>query len=162
MTEYLIQMWDLAKTGDKQGVIFFAALYALVLLTYSLIHQIRIANWPSTTGRLLAANVDKFGGSHANLSDQDYVSKALYEYTVGGVTYQGSRVSPWVIVASHNARFILQSQLKKIKKNADGSVELYYSPSKPSKSFLIKPSATGMVVTFVLAVAPIAFYWQNY
>ena len=162
MTEYLLQMWDLAKTGDKQGVVFFAALYAFVLLTYSLIYQIRIANWPSTTGRLIAADVDKFGVTHTLRSEQDYVSNALFEYTVDGATHQGTRVSPWVIVASHNAKFLLESQLNKINKNADGSIELFYSPSKPSKSFLIKPSVNGMVVTFVLAVAPISFYWQNY
>ena len=162
MTEYLIQMWDLAKSGDKQGVIFFAALYGFIVLTYSLIYQLRITNWPTAKGWLLGASVDKFGTTHAIRSEQDYISKALYEYTVDGVVYQGTRVSPWVIVASHNAKFLLERQISKITKNGDGSIQLFYSPGRPSKSFLIKPSLTGMVVTFVLAVAPMFFYLQSY
>jgi hypothetical protein len=49
--------------------------------------------------------LDKFGAAII-LADQDYRADALYTYQLEGKTYQGKRISPWVIVASHNAQRI--------------------------------------------------------
>jgi hypothetical protein len=162
MIEYINEMWRLALNGEKQGIVFFASVYVFILLGYSLVYQLRITKWPVAKGKLLVGEVEKINGTHPVLSEQEYVSKALYEYQVDGTDYKGSRVSPWVIVASHNAKIFLHKQMDKIQRNDDGSVEVYYAPSKPNKSFLIKPSTTGMLVTAVLGVVPIVLYGLSY
>ncbi len=162
MTDYLIEMWKLAASGDKQGISFFASIYAFLVLGYSVVYQIRVAMWPETKGELSKATVERVGGTELVTSHQNYASRSLYEYSVAGVAYQGTRVSPWVMVASHNARFVLERQLSHIGKNEDGTVRVFYNPNKPSKSFLIKPGKAGIVFTFILTMAPMILYWYFY
>lgn len=162
MIEYINEMWHLALHGEKQGIVFFASVYVFLLLSYSLIYQLRITKWPATRGKLLVGEVQKLRGTHPVLSEQEYASTALYEYSVDGTVYEGSRVSPWVIIASHNAKAFLHKQMDKIQRYEDGGVEVYYAPRRPTKSFLIKPSTTGMLVTAALGVVPIVIYGLSY
>ena len=131
MIEYSRDMWLLATEGDKQGVLYFVVIYALVVCLYSLIRQILIRRWPLTTGVLQSADVEKWGSPELVVSKQDYTANALYGYQVAGKNYQGTRVSPWIIVASHNAKLILKKQLDGIEKNNDGSINVLYNPNKP-------------------------------
>ena len=162
MIDYLTSMWGLAINGQKQGVIFFAALYALAMLGYSFVYQLRIRTWPSTRGTLTKATLGKVGGTDLVVSRQEYAASALYEFDVGNITYRGSRISPWVLLASHNARFFLEKQLRGIERYEDGRVKVFFNPKNPNKSFLIRPSAPGLAVTATVAVAPIALYWFSY
>ena len=162
MIDYFGEMSGLAAEGHRQGIFFFASFYTLLMLTYSVIYQLRITSWPSANGVLVKAGVEQFGATDWVKANQDYVASSLYEYSVDGTAYQGSRVSPWVIVASHNARFVLKKQMSNIKQNADGSVEVFFNPKKPKKSFLIKPGRVGLSVTFALAVTPFLLYWAEY
>ena len=162
MIDYLTAMWGLAINGQKQGVVFFAALYALVLLGYSFVYQRRIRAWPSTRGALIKATLQKMDGTDLLASRQDYAASALYEFDVGDATYRGSRISPWVMLASHNARFLLEKQLRGIQQYEDGRVKVFFNPKNPKKSFLIRPSALGLAVTAALAVTPMALYWFSY
>ncbi len=59
-------------------------------------------------GELVEFGVGKFGATDWVKSDQEYISKTLYRYNVSGVNYDGTRISPWIFVASHNARFVLE------------------------------------------------------
>ena len=162
MINYLQDMWQLASEGERQGVFFFASVYTFLVLGYSFYRQRLTLQWPATRGVLHSARLARFGGPEWQLSDQDYRTDALYEYTVAGETYQGKRVSPWVIVASHNARFILQRQLNKIDRHEDGQVTVFYDPKRPAKSFLIKPGKVGMIFTAALAIAPLLLYWLSF
>jgi hypothetical protein len=155
------EMWDMALDGNAQGVWFFAALYTLAICSYSVIFQIRTRSWPFTEGSLIDAGVDKFGTTLSSLSDQDYTANTLYEYSVVGQRYAGKRVSPWVIVASHNARGILRNQIAKIQQLPNKKVRVYYNPANPKKSFLIIASKTGIVITCIIALLPLVlFYWR--
>ena len=160
--EYFFEMWALAMEGEKQGIFFFISLYVLVLAGYSTVYQFKVARWPATKGVLLDAEVQQWGATEWAKSNQEYAATALYKYKVAGKEYQGQRVSPWVIVASHNVRFILAKQLGHIQKNDDGSIVVYFNPGKPRKSFLIKPGAIGLAVTSASAVLPMLLYWLNY
>lgn len=159
---YFPQMWELALKGELQGVFFYASLYALVMGAYSLVFQMRVAAWPSTRGLLIKADVEKFGPTEWAIMNQDYSAEALYAYEVAGSGYEGKRVSPWVIVASHNAKFVLEQQMKGITQNVDGSVAVYFNPKNPKKSFLIRPGRFGMVFTLAIAVVPISWYLSSY
>ncbi len=162
MIQYLTDMWFLALQGEAQGIYFWAAVYALAICSYSLFYQTRIRCWTSTIGDLADASLDKFGGTDVVAGDQQYKSRALYSYCVGDQSFEGKRVSPWIVVASANARFILQSQMSKIQSPEPGKVVVFYNPKRPQKSFLIKPGIVGQLVTAALALIPLLSYFYNY
>lgn len=155
--EYFQDMFVLASNGEVQGVFFYAAVYAFLVLTYSLVFQLRIASWPSVVGELIDGRISEFGKENAPV-ERDYKVAVSYNYRVGNKEYSGKRLSPWVFVTNNNAAFILKSQLNKITESADGGVTVYYNPRKPRKSFLIKPGLIGKIITGLLAVIPLLLY----
>ncbi len=156
-------MWQLAIQGETQGVWFWAAIYTLIVCTYSLIFQIRTRSWPSTLGELNDIRVKRFGPKVLITYQQDYTSKALYQYEVSGVTYEGTRISPWVFVASHNARFVLEKQMASVRRTTDGKVKVFYNPNNPQKSYLIIAGRIGIAITLLISALPlISFYFKYY
>lgn len=162
MTDYMLEQWRLLMAGDTQGIFFWGAFYTLLLLCYSLINQLRTARWPWTPGTLASNGVDTFGPGERVTGNQHYAARATYEYVVDGESFEGHRVSPWVMVASHNARGLLEKQLQAAQRLPDGRVKVFYNPVRPGKSFLVKPGPFGQLVTAVLAVLPLALYWLRY
>ena len=162
MIEYISDMWNLAVDGGKQGVLFFAALYTFLVCLYSFIRQILIIRWSVTKGVLKNASLSKQGAQRLVLSDQEYKLDSLYSYKVGDIHYQGTRVSPWIIIASHNAKFLLEKQLSGITNNEDGTVNVLYNPNNPHKSYLIQPGVIGMAVTLAIAILPVVLYLIEY
>jgi len=155
---YLEKMWALAGDGQLEGVLFFAAAYAVLVGTYSLLMQLSILlRWKTTQGRIETLESAKFGAA-MRLSEQDYVNNALYHYRVEGVEYEGTRLSPWVMSASHNAKVFLELQRKGITWVSEGMAEVYYNPKSPKKSFLIKPSLIGLAIT-AFAAYGLAWYF---
>ncbi|WP_339723022.1 DUF3592 domain-containing protein [uncultured Paraglaciecola sp.] len=161
MFDHVLQMWELALQGDRQGIWFWAAVYVFLIGGYSVLFQLRIRRWPSTKGHLKHLGLDKFGAAII-LSDQDYRSDALYSYQIAGKTYQGKRISPWVIIASHNAQFVLKKQLSKVQTFPDGRVKIYYNPANPGKSWLILPSQFGVFATILISILPAFSYWLEF
>ena len=159
---YLADMWAAAAQGDVRGVWFFAALYCFLIVGYSLVFQMRTRSWPSVRGELLNLETGRFGPRPYNLSDQEYVTRSAYRYRVNNTDYEGRRLSPWVIVASHNARFVLRKQRASVQPAEDGSVTVYYNPKRPQKSYLMLPGPVGMLVTVTIALVPIAAYIFRY
>lgn len=160
--DFLSRMIDLAVAGEVQGIWFWAAVYLLLVGSYSLWFQARTRNWCATRGRLAQLEIDRFGTVDSQLSDQDYQSTALYTYQVNGKVFQGTKVSPWVIVASHNARFILQKQLDGVNRFADGTVEVFYNPHRPDQSYLIVAGWMGIVLTGIITFFPLVTYWFRF
>jgi hypothetical protein len=138
-----------------------AAVYAFLLCGYSVVFQLTIRSWPSTLGQLNHLGLDKFAAVMV-LSAQEYQADALYTYKIEGETYQGKRISPWVLVASHNAQFVLKHQLSKVEIFPDGQVTIFYKPSNPAKSWLILPSKFGIIMTIVISVLPAFSYWIEF
>lgn len=151
-----------AANGETQGIFFLCAVYALLMLIYSLIYQIRVSRWPSTTGTLHLGTIEKWGTRELLKANQQYKVAALYTYSVNGTKYQGKRVSPWIIIASHNARFLLKRQLNQAQMQSGNEVTVFYHPSKPAKSWLVKPGVKGMILTLILALLPMALYLSRY
>ena len=87
---------------------------------------------------------------------------ALYEYSVGGRSYENSKISPWIMVASHNVRFLLHRQRRKVSVGPEGEVIVYYNPRRPEKSILIKPRPVGQLITAAIGIAPLALYASRY
>jgi hypothetical protein len=158
---YIQQMWLLATSGDTQGVWFFAALYIFIVATYSVAFQLYTRSWPCTQGALLNLGSDEFGASFRR-SDQNYVTRALYRYRVGGTDYEGHRLSPWVIVASHNARFVLRWQRRNVQPTSAGCIGVYYNPRNPKKSYLKVAGRAGICFTMLLALLPLLSFYLRY
>ena len=159
---YFIDMFELAKAGNTQGIYFFIVVYTTLVLSISLFFQYRINRWPIVKGDLLNKDVDKFGATEWATTNQEYVAEALYLYTVEGKKYFGKRVSAWVMVASHNAKFILEKQLSSIDVDDNGKVSVYYNPKKPQKSYLIITGIKSQLFTLTLILIPIIGYITKY
>lgn len=158
---YIQGMWQLALDGQAQGIWFWAALYAFVVCVYSLIFQIRTRYWPFTPGELADFGVEKFGETDWVKSNQDYASSALYKYNVSSVAYEGTRISPWVVVVSHNARFVLEKQMSSIQRLPDEKVKVFYNPHNPKKSYLVIAGKGGIFMTLLICALPlISFYFK--
>ncbi|MCZ2720493.1 DUF3592 domain-containing protein [Marinomonas sp. 15G1-11] len=162
MIDYVQSMWMLASDGDKQGVLFFVVIYAFVICLYSSIQQILIRSWPTTKGHLLTASIKQRSTPELIDTNQEYKVNSLYVYQVSDKVYQGKRVSPWLIIASHNAKFLLKAQLKSIQNNEDGTVNVFFNPKKPQKSYLVQPGGLGIAITLAMAILPIVFYSLAY
>lgn len=159
---YILDMWSLVESGDKQGYFFFIALYLLLVGGYSLIHQFSISRWPSVKGKLHKANISKWGGSETAPSSQLFKASILYSYQVNNQSYKGHRLSPWLVLASYNAKQLLNQQINAIQQNEDASIKVFYSPNNPKKSFLIKPNRLGLLITLMLAICPVIIYWLTF
>ncbi|WP_157694103.1 DUF3592 domain-containing protein [Hydrogenophaga crassostreae] len=155
-------MWQQLWQGEAQAIIFWAAVYCFLIGLFSLTYQLRIRSWRVASGVLAKAGLERWGGPEWVKSDQQYSLKAAYVYRVDGRVHEGHRVSSWVMVASHNARFLLESQLKGVQRHADGTVSVFYNPRRPHKSFLIRPGVVGMLVTCVLMLGPAFYYWERF
>ena len=158
---YFQQMVDLASEGELQGIWFWASCYMLVVCLYSAYFQIRTRFWATTVGNIHNLGLKKFGISN-DLSEQQYRGKALYSYSVNGQTYEGTRISPWVFVTNYNAKGLLLKQLAGIDMPTKDTVTVYYNPNKPQKSFLLKASKFGILVTLISAVAPLLGYVSRF
>ncbi|GAA5213198.1 DUF3592 domain-containing protein [Corallincola platygyrae] len=161
LTDYLENMWKLAMQGELQGIWFWAAVYCLLVCSYSIVFQLRTRRWPSVKGKLIEVGLSKFGADSVR-AEQDYIAEALYSYTVDDVSYTGSKVSPWIFVTSHNARFILQKQMRAIQTYPDGGVKVFYNPRNPKKSLLIVAGKVGLVVTLLIATLPMILYYSRF
>ncbi len=155
-------MWNLALQGQKQGLWFWGSVYVFLGCAYSLAFQIATRFWPYTKGALAELEVEKIGGTDVVKTNQEYASKALYTYHVSGVAYEGTRISPWIFVASHNARSILKKQLSSIQRFPDDRVKVFYNPKNPKKSFLIVAGDMGIGITLLIAVLPIVLFYLQY
>ncbi len=155
-------MWQLAVQGKAQGIWFFASLYTVVLCVYSIIFQVKTRFWPFVEGVLIEIGVDKFGKTEWVKSNQDYVSNALYKYNVSGVNYEGTRVSPWVVVVNHNAKFVLKKQMSSVQQLPDGKIKVFFNPKKPRKSFLIIAGKVGICITALISILPLVLFYFKY
>ena len=153
-------MWSLALQGETQGVWFFGALYALAACGYSSAYQLRIRSWPSTIGVLHSASVKVFGYRPNDRSETQYKAQACYSYGVSDASYEGHRVSPWLLLS--NMPGLLGRQLSGIQRDPSGAVQVYYHPKRPAKSFLVLPGKLGLVVTLALGLLPLLGYLNRY
>jgi hypothetical protein len=151
-----------AASGDQQSIVLLGAIYVLLACSYSVVWQLRVNSWPNVTGRLEKLGMRKLGATEWATTDQEYVSDVLYTYRVGGKEYKGKRVSPWVMVASHNLRGLLRLQQKGVEVRHGNEVTVYYKPEKPGKSFLVRTGPVGPIVTALIGIGPLLFCLIKY
>lgn len=146
------------QAGDIRGIfpaVFFPLGFALL---GSLAWQAWIRTWPSVEGRLEAGGTPVYGAGQFVLSEQQYRAEVSYRYRVGSTEYQGNRLSPWVVVVSHNLRGLLERQLKGLV-GRDSEVTVYYQPGRPQRAYLQRPGPVGLVVTAAAALFALMSPW---
>ncbi len=145
---------DQLKSGDPETWLFIFAIYCLVLGSYALFYCLRIRRWPSVFGGLKQSNFE-FLSTSTSTRDQNYFAQVSYTYIVDGKEYQGRRLSPFIMIASHNLRFLLRLQMKHVETRDDGRVRIFYNPRRPEKSYLIPPRTTGLVAVISVMFLPL-------
>jgi hypothetical protein len=139
---------------DPLAIALVTCCVMVISTIYSLWYQYRVKNWPYVWGELEGAGLEKFG--HENVkSDQEYRNKVSYHYEVKGKKYKGDRLSAMIVIASHNAKGVLEVQLRGIERRAD-KVKVYYNPAKPRKSYLINGSKGQVIFTVLMGVFAVA------
>lgn len=159
---YVSEMWASASGGERQGVLFFAALYGFLTCSWSALQQVRIRRWTSVRGRLIDHGIGMFGARTSLAADRTYAVRALYEYEVDGRIYSGSRLSSWIVLASRNARAVLRLQMRGIETFEDGGVTVHVHPRDPARSYLIKPGMFGLLLTVTIAAGLPLLYALDY
>lgn len=149
---------DQLKSGDPKTWLLLFAMYCLVLGGYALFYCLRIRRWPSVFGELKQSNVELLSAS-ATTSDQNYSAQVSYTYNVDGKEYQGRRLSPFIIIASYNLRFLLRLQMKHVETRDDGWVRVFYNPQRPDKSYLTPPRTTGLITVISVMFLPLIAYF---
>lgn len=140
--------------GERDAILVAAAVYSAAMGAYSIWFCFALRRWPSTVATLSRSGLSRFGWS-STASDQDYSADVSYSYVVDGETYEGHRLSPAIIIASANARFLLRWQLRGVTKVGEDRVKVFYKPTNPKKSYLIVPSwrTIGLVALITFGCA---------
>ncbi|MDX1654324.1 MAG: DUF3592 domain-containing protein [Candidatus Competibacteraceae bacterium] len=150
----LERMVTMALAGEVRAIIALILFIAGLGSVGSFVYQLRLARWPTVSGTLLEAGEQRVGGGDLPLGERDYTDRVSYEYRVEGNRYTGYRLSPWKMVASHNARTLLRAQLGDYR--AGMKVPVHYNPRNPEKSFLFAGGWLGRIFTLVVAAALLA------
>ncbi len=149
-------IYDGVINGDKQTWLFLIAIYTLLCGLISLIVQIRILNWAETPGTLVQSQVGTWSPS-VSADEVDFYANVRYNYTAADTVYEGHRLSPWTVIVSTNLRFILRWQMKGITHLSTDEVMVFYKPSNPKKSYLIKLGKIGIAFTVGMVFFPMIY-----
>jgi len=144
--------------GERTAIIQAAAVYFAVMGLWSIGFCIRLRRWPSVVGILEEAGLRQFGAASTK-SDQTFAANVLYQYEVNGEHYEGSRLSPSIMLVSSNVRALLRWQLKGIERLGGDRVRVFYNPTKPRKSYLIVPPNRTIAIAAVAMFGAAALLW---
>ena len=156
MMSAIDSIYDGAVNGDEQTWVFLFAIYFLLCGLISLIVQIRILNWAETRGTLVQSQVGTWSPA-VSADEVDFHANVRYNYTVADTVYEGHRLSPTFIIVSTNLRFILRWQMKGITHLSRDEVMVFYKPSNPKKSYLIKPGKIILTITVGMVLFPLIY-----
>ncbi len=156
MANTLNSFFERVMSGDEQAILIVVAAYFALMGLISLTYQVRILSWPMINGTLVRSDLSRWGASN-RADEQDYEAEVTYHYRVDGKHYEGKRLSPWYMLVSANMRFLLRWQLAGITRLTPEDVAVFYNPSAPKKSYLIKPGKAGLCVTAAMVVLPIIY-----
>jgi hypothetical protein len=142
---------DQLKNGDPETWLLLFVAYCIAAGSYGIFYCFRVSRWPSVIGELTQKEIAVWSPS-AVTSDSDYFAQLSYCFEVDGEEYRGHRLSPFLIIVSHNLRFLLRLQMKHVDISDDGKVRVFYNPRRPEKSYLIQPGAMGysFIISFML------------
>ncbi len=147
------------RAGEPAALLVALLFLSGLAAVYSFLYQLRIRMWPSTRGRLLAADVQRL---YDPTPPRSAMTRVEYEYEVQGRRYRGHRYSPWQMRASGTAIALLEKQMQDVREEGKGGIPVYYDPRNPARSFLKRPGIFGLLVTVAyiaaMAALPMVVY----
>lgn len=143
--------------GETHAILTVATAYFVMTGLFGLILSIRIRSWPMARGTLIRSRLYSAVPS-MTAGDRNYHVDLQYSYVVDDVRYEGHRLSPTYIVASANLRFLLTWQMRGISELGDDEIAVFYNPSAPEKSYLIRPGALSLTCIIGFMMLP-AIFW---
>jgi len=109
-------------------------------------------SWPSTTGRVLSADIVRYESRDEDRTHYTYHLAVQYEYEVNGQRYVGDRVNIGPVRRNINPR---RSQEILARYPVGGNVTVYYNPANPQEAALEREAAHTNAI-LVLGIALIA------
>ena len=140
----MITFLESLSSGDRDAILLAAAGYFALMGALSLVHMIRLSQWPSVIGQLHEQGVESTGIGAVSPDDREYAAIARYSYSVDGVNYENDQLNPWLVTVTHNLRGLLKFQFRGIERHEGANVTVYYHPRKPQKSYLDVPGWQSM------------------
>ena len=148
-------------------LVFAPICVGLVIWAISL--QLKISasrRWSSTPGRIINSELATRSTATSRGSFSAYYPKVVYEYQVGGQTYQGNRIMFGQFPA-HSSPDLAQSKLAQYQLHSTGQV--FYNPANPAEAVLEQSAMTlktlwlvaGLIFILLLAVLGLAFLLSN-
>ena len=125
------------------ALILFAGIYKYMQVSQA-------ARWPSAQGVVIASGTEarevKSGGADQDDTELRTFAMIVYEFTVAGRKYQGSRVS----IGEDLGTFEVAETLAKYPKGT--AVTVFYNPRKPAEAVLERDLPTGIWKVLIIIV----------
>jgi hypothetical protein len=126
------------------------ALLLVVIAMRSAGRARRVKRWPTVPGRVLHSGAESRRVRSQSGYTTMYYPQVVYEYSVNGQRYHGTRVSAGTEVGRGRGRNV-QAQTQK-KYPAGAVVQVYYNPTNPQETALEAKSPNVIVLVFVVLV----------
>jgi hypothetical protein len=148
-------------------LVFAPVCVGLVIWAISL--QLKISasrGWSSTPGRIITSELATRSTAASRGNFSAYYPKVVYEYQVGGQTYQGDRIMFGQFPA-HSSPDLARRKLAQYQLHSTGQV--FYNPANPSDAVLEQSAMTlktlclvaGGILLLILIVLGLAFLLGN-
>ncbi|NSX56097.1 DUF3592 domain-containing protein [Parasulfitobacter algicola] len=114
----------------------------------------KIATWPSTIGKL-----NEFKYLDAS-NHNDPLKMIAYSYEVDGTPYKGGNTNlAHIRIGGPSSGSRIKKMMRRVQRIDDDKVVVFYNPSKPKKSLLLKPSSTeyGFLILLYLTTLGVAY-----
>ena len=135
-------------------IIGFLLLFPALILAagiYKYMQVSQAARWPSAQGVVIASGTEarevKSGGAEVDDTELRTFAMVVYEFTVGGRKYQGSRVS----IGEELGNFQVAETLAKYPKGK--TVTVFYNPRTPTEAVLERDLPAGIWKGLIIIVA---------
>lgn len=138
------------------GMIIWGALYFLYVSIwfYMAFYCISVSKWPKVKARVVRNDVVKLTGIRGFFDQSGgYEADVLYEFEVGGVMYQGTRVSLAVPIGGFKGG--VRKLLDRYIPEQSTHVQISYNPDKPNKSYVDGDVGLVAIICIVVAFLPL-------
>lgn len=128
---------------------FVISAILLGIIVASQIGARKAASWPSTIGTVVMSDLEARHGSKGHYVNYPVV---VYQYRVGGASYESRKVSPGMEWGGTGAGKVVE------RYPAGSQVTVYYNPDNPAEALLERKSPSIMIWLWITLVITNLFF----